>query len=70
MKAKEILLKCKAKQLGLNLKKSRGLFYSRNNKLGYMITNPKSNTIVWGNQYDIYIKDVEILLELYESGVS
>jgi hypothetical protein len=54
-----------AKQLGLELKKSRGRKWSIDNQLGYRIINPSTNTILLGEKYDLDLSEVASFLEDY-----
>lgn len=55
-----------AKKQGLTLKKSRAQTFSNDNEGGYMIIDSSTNSIVYGDRWQLSLDDVEKYLSEYE----
>jgi len=66
-KARENRLRRRAKRLGLWLKKSRAKQWSLNNRMGYTLIDPYSNTCVWGPEFNESLTNIENDLDNYEA---
>lgn len=58
-----------AKRLGLSLNKSRAKKPSIDNLGGYMLVNLKTNSIEWGEKYNLELAGVEKILAVHEKGL-
>ncbi|MGI6225746.1 MAG: hypothetical protein ACOYJ1_05760 [Peptococcales bacterium] len=65
-KVRENYLRRQADRLGWALRKSRAKKWSIDNQGGYMIIDPFTNSVVFGEKYDLDLKDVEKILNEQE----